>query len=265
MNDGKIAVIDSELGGLTVVKLLKERMSNENIIYFGDNARVPYGDKSEENIKIFSEQIIRFLMKKDIKYLAIACNTMSSVALDTIKGLIKVPIADVINPTIAYIKKEGLTKLGIIATKATIQSNIYEEKIKNENKEIQIYSRACPIFVPIIELGLIDGVMVDDAIENNMSEYKKINPEAIISGCTHYTVWEDKIRRYFEDKIKIINTSAPIVDYVEQDIKGKGMINKNDKKGGIELYFSDSCDRYKEYFENLFQDENIKVNENIKL
>jgi len=265
LDNRKVAVIDSGLGGLTVVKLLRERLPSEDIIYFGDNARVPYGDKSKENIREFAKQIIEFLCKQNVKYIVIACNTMSSVALDVIKDTAQIPTADVIDPTIAYIKKTGFNKIGVIATRATIESNIYETKMKEEVKSIQVYSRACPLFVPIIEKGLLAGVMVEDAIESSLNEYKKIKPEAIVLGCTHYTAWEDSIEKYFNSEVKIINTSIPIVEYVIQDIKEKNIQNGNDVRGGTELYFSDSCEMYKKYFENLFEDANIKIEENIDI
>ncbi|OGO83232.1 MAG: glutamate racemase [Clostridiales bacterium GWD2_32_19] len=265
MNNKKVAVIDSGLGGLTVVKLLRERLPNENIIYFGDNARVPYGDKSKENIREFAKQIIGFLCKQDVKYIVIACNTMSSVALDVIKDTAQMPVADVIDPTIAYIKKAGFDKIGVIATSATIQSNIYERKVKEAATTIQVHSKACPLFVPIIEQGLLDGVIVEDAIERSLYQYKEIQPEAIVLGCTHYTVWEDNIEKYFNNKIKIINTSIPIVEYVIKDIMEKKIQNTSDTRGNMELYFSDSCERYKKYFENLFDDINIKIEENVDI
>ncbi len=266
INEQPIAVIDSGLGGLTVVKMLAEKLPCENILYFGDNARVPYGDKSEENIKEFARQITRFLVNKKVKYIVVACNTMSSLALDEMAKLTDVPIVGVIDSTIEQLKDDGLERVGIIATSATVRSKVYENKIKTKSPNSNVYSEECPLFVSLIEEGFTEGHIVNEAIENYLAHLKDKKLQTLVLGCTHYTVFEKLIKEYFgSQNVKTINTSRPVIECVSRDLLKRGLQSDNNREGKIELYFSDSCQRYKKYFENLVIGENIVTIENVKI
>jgi glutamate racemase len=152
-----IGVFDSGIGGLTVVRALMERLPFENIIYFGDTARVPYGIKSVETINRYASQITEFLIKKDVKLLIVACNTMAAVAYQTIKDLSSVPVLEVIDASARIAAKDTRTKsIGVIGTPATINSNAYARAIRLLEKEAKIFSQACPLFVPLVEEGWFD-------------------------------------------------------------------------------------------------------------
>src|SRR5574344_1758995 len=152
-----IGIFDSGIGGLTVAKEIMEYMPNEDIVYFGDTARVPYGNKSPETIQKFSMQIANFLLEKNIKILVIACNTATSFSLKTLTENLSIPVIGVINPgSEAAYKISKTKKIGVIGTKGTIKSNAYEKALHNIDESLKVFSKACPLFVPLVEENWID-------------------------------------------------------------------------------------------------------------
>ncbi|MFN3966514.1 MAG: glutamate racemase, partial [Endomicrobiia bacterium] len=167
-----IGVFDSGVGGLTVVKEIIKQMPFESIVYFGDTARLPYGSKSKEVVKKFSFQILNFLLSKKVKMIVVACNTVSSYALEDLKQKTNLPVIGVIDPVAK--KSISLTKngiIGVIGTEGTIKSKAYENSIKKLEKNIKVFSVACPLFVPLVEEGWIDGSSKEDIVEDIAKEY----------------------------------------------------------------------------------------------
>ena len=175
MDNRPIGVFDSGLGGLTVVKALKELLPNESIIYFGDTARLPYGVKSHNLVKQFSKEIIKFLLEKNAKAIIIACNTATAMALNSLKSEFKrTPIIGVIEPGSEKAISETITeKIGVIGTIATISSGAYENSIQQKNSTVEIISKACPLFVPFVEEGLIHGSAINEIAKHYLSSFNK--------------------------------------------------------------------------------------------
>ena len=201
-----IGVFDSGVGGLTVVREIIRQLPDENIVYFGDTARVPYGSKSKNTIIRFSEQIIRFLKTKQVKAIVIACNTASALALDAVRDEFDVPILGVVIPGArAAVDATTNGKVGVVGTEATVQSGMYTKVIQEMNPEIEVIEKACPLFVPLVEEGFKEHHVTQEVIDYYLDSMKKTDIDAMILGCTHYPLLRSKIRAYMGEKIQIVN------------------------------------------------------------
>ena len=240
MDNRPIGVFDSGLGGLTVVKEIEKTLPYEKILYLGDTARVPYGGRSKETLTKFAIQDTNFLLSKNVKCIVIACNTVSSVTTDLLKKKIKVPIFDVINPVVKSSVRESLIKgIGIIGTNATIKSNAYEEKIKKVDKNIRVYSKACPLFVPAIEEGEIKGALIDFLVDKYLGNFTKKTFDVLILGCTHYPIITNIIKRKLDGKIRIINCGKEVAGTIKEYLLLKNINSGQKEKGKIEIYVTD--------------------------
>ena len=191
-----IGMFDSGVGGLTVAKELFACMPGETIIYLGDTARCPYGGRSEETIKTFGLQNARFLMSKDIKMLIVACNTVSSVALDAVqKEINEIPVIGVVAPGARAAVSRTVTKrIGVIGTVATIRAGAYENEIVRLDPEIKTYGKACPLFVPLVEEGLLEGDIVRLVVQRYIYELINYGIDCLILGCTHYPLLMESLQ-----------------------------------------------------------------------
>ncbi|MGV8057676.1 MAG: glutamate racemase [Smithellaceae bacterium] len=212
-NTQAIGVFDSGIGGLTVVRALMERLPFENIIYFGDTARVPYGTKSVENINRYASQITEFLLKKDVKLLVVACNTMAAVAYQAVKDLSPVPVMEVIEASARNAAAETTTKsVGVIGTPATINSNAYARAIHLLDKEIRIYSQACPLLVPLVEEGWFDHPATKLIVQEYLKPVLAEQIDTLVLGCTHYPLLKPLLQEIAGSKIKLIDSAEAMAD-----------------------------------------------------
>ena len=201
-----VGVFDSGVGGLTVAREISRQLPYENIVYFGDTARVPYGSKSQNTIIRFSEQIIRFLRTKQVKAIVIACNTASALALDAVKDEFDLPIIGVVIPGArAAVEATTNGKVGVVGTEATVQSGMYTKVIQGMNPKIEVIEKACPLFVPLVEEGFKEHIVTREIIEYYLESMRNTDIDAMILGCTHYPLLRSKIREYMGDKIQIVN------------------------------------------------------------
>ncbi len=210
-----IGIFDSGLGGLTVLDKCMQIMPNEDYIYFGDNARVPYGSKSPETILAYSRQIVSFLISQNVKLIIIACGTASAIAYESLIKEFSIPILNVITPTAKAIADSSI---GVIATKATIASHAWENAILKYHPQCHIFSKACPLFVPIVEEGLQNSQIAKEAIAMYLSDYRtnaKEKISSLILGCTHYPILEKQIQAYLSPSIRTIQ----IGEYVAKEAK----------------------------------------------
>ena len=184
-----IGVFDSGVGGLTVAREISRQLPYENIVYFGDTARVPYGSKSQNTIIRFSEQIIRFLRTKQVKAIVIACNTASALALDAVKDEFDLPIIGVVIPGArAAVEATTNGKVGVVGTEATVQSGMYTKVIQGMNPKIEVIEKACPLFVPLVEEGFKEHIVTREIIEYYLESMRNTDIDAMILGCTHYPI-----------------------------------------------------------------------------
>lgn len=235
-----IGVFDSGVGGLTVVKELIRQLPNEDIIYFGDTARVPYGIKSKETVIRFSIENILFLLKQDVKLICVACNTVSSMALPVIRGHFRVPIVGVISPgarEAVYATKNK--RIGVIGTKATIASRSYEREIKMLQAEAKITTQPCPLFVPFVEEGWIRQRAVFDVAEAYLSPLKKAKVDTVILGCTHYPLLRSVIKSVMGEQVTLVDSAKQVAMEVKQILANEGLLESNPKPIKRSFYVSD--------------------------
>lgn len=259
MDNRGIGVFDSGFGGLTVVKELNKIMPSEKIYYFGDTARVPYGSKSSEKIVEYSLEIANFLLEKNIKLLIIACNTATAYALDKLRAQVDIPVLGVIEAgSKRGIKKSKRKKIGVVATERTIKSGSYIRGIKRLCSKVEIYQRACPMFVPMIEEGMTDGEMVELAVRKYLEDMVD-SIDTLILGCTHYPLIEREIRRYTKN-IEIVNPAIELAKDVEELLVKTDSLSKAWEIRD-EFYVSDCPQKFKELGEKFLGREMKKVEE----
>ena len=235
-----IGIFDSGLGGLTVANALKQILPSENIIYVGDTARVPYGNKSAPLIIQYASQITEFLLEKDAKLIVIACNTASALALNTLQNNFDLPIIGVIAPGASFAAE--LTKnnnVGVIGTIATISSNAYEKELYKINPDIKIFSQECPLFVPLVEEGILEGQIVSAIIEYYLKNLDLSIIDTMILGCTHYPLLKPAIKKYLNDLV-LIDSADSVAKEVYKILKNNHIVNNNTDKGKQRFYVTDS-------------------------
>ena len=206
-----IGVFDSGLGGLTVVKELHHHLPNEQVVYFGDTARVPYGNKSGPTIIRYSREIVRVLLKYKVKMVVVACNTASSLALETLKKEFDVPILGVIDPGAR--KASQVTrnkKVGIIATSSTVKSGKYVKRLKIFDKHIHVIAQACPLFVPLVEEGWFDNPVTYQVAKQYLNGMKKHHIDTLILGCTHYPLLREVLRNVMGPRVQLVDSAQEV-------------------------------------------------------
>ena len=232
MDNRPIGIFDSGLGGLTVLKALREVLPDEDFIYVGDTARVPYGNKSIKKVNQYSNQICSWLINKNCKIIVVACNTVSAIALKTLKENFSIPIIGVIesgvNRAIRITKNK---EIGVLGTVSTIKSDEYGLQIKKQNSKAKVTSLACPLFVPLVEEGLIQGDIPTQIIKMYLADIKDLELDTIILGCTHYPLLKDLIQRFLGDKINLVDSGDAVGYEVKTFISNENL--KTKKKVGV--------------------------------
>lgn len=254
-NTAPIGVFDSGVGGLTVVREIVRQLPNENIVYFGDTARVPYGSKSQNTIIRFSEQIIRFLKTKEVKAIVIACNTASALALDAVRDEFDIPIMGVIVPGArAAVETTQNRKIGVVATDATVRSGMYTKIIQEMDPSIEVVEKACPLFVPLVEEGLKKHQVTQLMIQYYLESMKKTDIDAMILGCTHYPLLRSRIREYMGENIQIVNPAYETAMDLKRVLAEYDMTNHGETEqstepfyGHYEFYVSDMAEKFRTF------------------
>ncbi len=225
MDNRPIGVFDSGVGGLTVVKEIMKVLPNEDIIYFGDTARVPYGTKSPETVTKYAIQDIKFLLTYDIKAIVIACNTASATSLETVKQEFGIPIIGVVNPGAkSAVKNTKNKRIGIIGTQGTISSCAYQSAVKSLDNDIQIFGTACSLFVPLVEEGWLNNEVVKKTAQTYLKEMKDKDIDTLILGCTHYPLLIDVIADTMGDKVTLINPALETANELYQVLSYNDLI-----------------------------------------
>ncbi|MBN2831432.1 MAG: glutamate racemase [Candidatus Omnitrophica bacterium] len=242
-----IGVFDSGVGGLTVVKELVRLLPAEDIVYFGDTARVPYGIKSKETVIRFSVENTLFLLKHNVKLVCVACNTVSSCALPKIKNSFRVPIVGVISPgarEAVYATKNN--RVGVIGTKGTIKSKAYEHEIKKLDPKVKVTAVACPLFVPFVEEGWLNQDVVLTVAKHYLKPLKEAKVDTVILGCTHYPLLKNVIKKVLGENINLIDSAKQVAIEVKKILSDEEILNSR-RCGRSQFFVSDNP----EWFEEL--------------
>ncbi len=241
MDNRPIGVFDSGIGGLTVVNSLIDKMPNETIIYLGDTARLPYGNKSSRSIKLFSKRITQWLIEKDCKLIIVACNTASALALKFLCSEFNIPIIGMIRPgAILATETSKTNRIGVLGTLATISSKSYEKTLLDINNKITVFSKACPLFVPLAEEGWVKGEIPKSIARVYLKEIKDSKIDTLILGCTHYPIMKPIISEVLGRGIKLIDPGKASAKSVKKILTKENINADNDNCGIIKCYVTDS-------------------------
>ena len=228
-----IGIFDSGVGGLTVYKAIRESFPEEDLVYFGDTARVPYGPKSENTVIEYSVQNSRFLLQAGIKILIVACNTSSAVALDHLKQLTEIPIIGVIQPGAELAAQQTVNqRIGVIGTEGTIRSGAYTRAITEILPGAQVFSQACPLFVPFVEEGWVSGSTAKEVVAEYLSFYQGLDIDTLVLGCTHYPLLKGLIGEMMGEKVTLVDSAEAITGYL-----GSLLPREYDGTAGTDRFF----------------------------
>ena len=262
-HNNPIGVFDSGLGGLTVVKELIRQLPNENILYYGDTARVPYGTKSKESIIRFSIENANVLLKHNVKMIVVACNSCSSYALSILQKGFTVPVIGVID---AGSKKAVDTtrnkRVGVIATQATISSEKYPQTIAHYNRTLKVFSQACPLFVPLVEEGWMDKNVTLDVANEYLKELKQKEVDTLILGCTHYPLLKKILNKAMGQKVTLVDSAQEVALEVKRVLNALGKINVTKKKGQYKFLVSDKPQEFKKIAKQFL---GFEINDLVKI
>lgn len=264
MNNAPVGVFDSGVGGLTVAREITRQLPSESIIYFGDTARVPYGSKSKDTIIRYSRQIVRFLQTKNVKAIVVACNTASAFALDTIEAELNIPVIGVVKPGAkSAIDNTKNKRIGIIGTEGTINSKLYTEYIHGIDPEITVIGKACPLFCPLVEEGMLHDSVTYEIARRYLDELKEQNIDSLILGCTHYPLLRSTIREIMGEEVNLVNPAYETAISLGEMLKENGIRADINARPNYEFYVSDAADKFKSFANSIMPfeiDETNRIN-----
>lgn len=248
MREKAIGVFDSGVGGLTVAREIMNQLPNEKIVYFGDTARVPYGSKSKETIVTFSKQIAQFLCTKQVKAIVIACNTASAFALESLKQEMDIPVVGVIEPGAkAAAETTKNNKIGVIGTVGTVNSGIYTDYLRTIKPEALVYSKACPLFCPLVEENwLYDSVTIETA-ERYLSDLKGYGVDTLVLGCTHYPLLRHTLQKVMGDKVCLVNPAYETALELKRVLEEQELNCLEWGRHEHEFYVSDGANKFRTF------------------
>jgi len=252
-----IGVFDSGVGGLTVVREIMRQMPNEKIVYFGDTARVPYGNKSKETITRFSKQIARFLQSHDVKTIVVACNTASAYGIDELEQTLDIPVIGVVKPgakMASEITRNG--KIGLIATEGTIASGLYNKYIKTLKEDAMIYGKACPLFVPLVEEGLWEDSVTEEIARRYLKELVAQEIDTLILGCTHYPLIRSVIGQVVGENVTLVNPAHETAIALKELLKSNDLLREEpllEDEVTTEFYVSDGAEKFKRFADSIIK------------
>lgn len=235
-----IGIFDSGVGGLTVLKEIVKVLPQEDTIYFGDTARFPYGTKSPETVIRYSLEIASFLVKRDIKLLVVACNTASAVSLEALQAHLSIPIVGVIEPGARRaVSSTRSGKVGVIGTDGTIRSSAYAKAIKRLNPEVEVITRACPLFVPLAEEGWTDNEVARLTARTYLGGLREEGVDTLVLGCTHYPILKGIIAEVMGEGVRLVDSAEETARTVAEILRGKGALRPSTERGNHHYFVTD--------------------------
>jgi glutamate racemase len=252
MNSSPIGVFDSGIGGLTVVRAITRRLPNENIMYFGDTARVPYGPKSPQVVREYAAQDVKVLMERGVKMVVVACNTVSAVALDVVQKHAGVPVVGMIVPgASAAVTVSRRKRIGVIGTMATINSAAYTHAIRQLDPSVHVVAQACPLFVPLAEEGWLNHQVTRLVAKEYLFPLKLEKIDTLILGCTHYPVLREAIQTAVDAGVELIDSGAAAAAEVERLLDTEGLRNPSAERPNLQFHVSDLPAKFTEVGERF--------------
>lgn len=244
--EAPIAVFDSGLGGLTVVRALRAELPYENYIYYGDTARVPFGNKSPETVARFSAEICDFLMHFQPKCIIAACHTVSASAIPALRDRLPVPVLGVVEPSAALAAAASERKIvAVLGTEATIASGAYERAVRRHDPDIRVIQQSCPLLVPIIEEGrTCSDPLTQQAIHDYLNPIKQLAPDVVLLGCTHYPVLKSGLQQFFGEGVTMIDAGEAVARITRRQLQAEDLLSRAASTGTVQCYVSDYPQRF---------------------
>ncbi len=265
MDKRPIGVFDSGVGGLTVLREIMEMMPYEDVIYFGDTARIPYGSKSEQTVKKFAYQCAKFLYDKGVKTIVIACNTASAVAIDYLKDRFDIPVIGVIEPGArGAVEATKNGRIGVIGTYATIGSSAYQNKIMEKMPEAEIVGIPCPLFVPIVEEGWEYSEVACLTARQYLAELMEHDVDSLVLGCTHYPILRHTIGQVLGERVRLVNPAFETAKELKETLRENNMTKNDFVKAVYRYYVSDAPEKFRRIGGNFLKKE-IELLEEIQI
>lgn len=259
-SDLPIGVFDSGVGGLTVLKSLKQRLPHESFIYLGDTARTPYGTKSPETIVRCAHECASFLELQKVKLLVVACNTASSFAYEQLCERFAFPVIGTVAPAIeAVVALRNVKRLAVIGTQATIASGIFERALKSRLPNVTVLSRACPLFVPFVEEGITQGDLAAAVVQHYLTDIRSAGVDTILLGCTHYPLLHAQLQAFFGPQVRLVTCSDAITTNVEELLKNSDSGAKSHTNNDLKCYVTDAVDRFLQSARLFLQTPNLEA------
>lgn len=252
--DAPIGVFDSGVGGLTVAREIMRNLPSEKIVYFGDTARVPYGNKSRETVIRYSRQIIRFLQEQQVKAIVIACNTASAFALDAVRNELDIPVLGVIEPGAVVAAQETKNKrVGVIGTIGTVGSGIHEDYLRKLDPEITVVGKACPLFVPLVEEGWLHDPVTFEVARRYLRELQEREIDTLILGCTHYPLIRSTIGEVMGEGVRLVNPAYETALELKRLLMEKDLLSSGieEEEFPYRFYVSDLADKFKSFANSI--------------
>jgi len=244
--ESAIGMFDSGVGGLTVMRQLAQTLPNENIVYFGDTARVPYGEKSRETIIRYSIENAIFLMQQNIKMLVIACNTASACAIDHLRQIFNIPIIGVIEPGAQSALKVSKTgRIAVIGTKGTVRSGAYQEEIQKKRADASVLSLACPLFVPLVEEQWLHHPAAKMIVQEYLEPIQKNQIDTLLLGCTHYPLLHHLIAEHIGPNISIVDSATACAQEVQRVLEAHGLLRESELLPTHRYFVSDDPEKFR--------------------
>ena len=247
-----IGVFDSGVGGLTVAREIIRQLPNESVVYFGDTARVPYGSKSRDTIIRYSRQIIHFLRTKNVKAIVIACNTASAFALDTIEKELEMPVIGVVKPGAkTAVETTKNKRIGVIGTEGTIRSALYTEYIQSIDPTIEVVGKACPLFCPLVEEGMLHDPVTDEIAARYLKDLQDENIDSLILGCTHYPLLRGTVAKIMGSGVHLVNPAYETALELGRLLQQKQICAEDGGKVEHAFYVSDAEEKFKDFANSI--------------
>ncbi|MDD5427658.1 MAG: glutamate racemase [Candidatus Omnitrophica bacterium] len=240
-----IGIFDSGVGGLTVVGEMQDILPNEDLVYFGDTARVPYGTKSKETVTKFSVENVEFLMEHNVKLVVVACNTASSLSLDFLKRCFRVPVMGVIEPGARQaVSATRNNRIGVVGTHATISSGAYEKAVKKISPRYKVFTQACPLFVPLVEEGWSDKEVTKTITQIYLKPLKQKKVDTLVMGCTHYPILKEVLKKVMGPGVMLVDSARETAKEARRILDAGGLLNGSKRSGRHIFFVSDEPNRF---------------------
>src|SRR5574341_2108279 len=254
MSSLPIGIFDSGVGGLTVLRAVRERLPRESVIYLGDTARVPYGTKSRVTIEHYAVEDAGFLVRKGVKMLVVACNTISAMARERLRAEFNAPLLSVLGPgarMAARVTRNG--RIGVIATEATVESSAYRRAIQEScgDREVEIFSYACPLFVPLAEEGETESQITRLVAEQYLAPLRAEGIDTLVLGCTHYPLLKRVINETMGAGVTLVDSAEATAEETAQLLAARGLLNQSPDAGASRFFVTDAAGRFHRIAERI--------------